>query len=101
MTDFNNNASLKAEHDLRAKINQVRAHVEAATGALYVTVFYEQGNDTGKWRINSWGNGTVDISTKGTQLDVVMAEHIRRVGVEKGMDTLPAMIGHSTAESET
>jgi hypothetical protein len=97
MTDFNS-AALLFEHNLRAKITQVRQHIEAATDVSHCNVRYEQGYYDGKWAINSWGNGIADQTTKGAQLDVVMEEHIRRIGAEKGMEVLPAMLGYTPPE---
>lgn len=89
--DFND-ANLQVEHALRQRIMHVRQHIEAVAGASYSTIRYEQSSDNGKWHINSWGNGTADITTKGALLSDVLAEHIRRVNVEKRMDVLPALL---------
>ena len=81
------------EHAFRAVIRQVRNHVAQATRAGYVTVRFEQSSDDGKWSVNSWGGGTSDITTRGAVLQHVMAEHVRRVNIEGGLDTLPALLG--------
>lgn len=86
------NAVLRFEHELRAKLNQFRNHIEASTGASYITISFVCGSDGGKWQVNSWGGSTADITTKGAVLETVIAEHIRRVGTENALATLPAML---------
>lgn len=85
-------ATLEWEHDLRAIIMKVRQQIEDVSGATYNNVRFENGNDTGTWSINSWGNGVTDTTTKGAVLHDVTNEHIRRLNAGKSISILPALL---------
>jgi len=90
------------EHAFRDRLNQYSAYIRSRinddgdpAGKMNVTYRFEYGgwdHSSGNWNINTWGNGTPDISTKGAVFIDVVEAHIRRVREQMELAKLPALL---------
>lgn len=86
------------EHMLRDRITLAKNLLEKgilAGGKEHLNLYSSVHFDTdGKWRVNTWGAGTDDITTKGAMLFTVVNEHIDVVRRQDRLNDLPMRITH-------
>lgn len=96
-------AHVEYEHAMRDRLKQYNGYLRHAINDdgdpqenMRINYRFEFGGawdaTGGVWTINTWGNGTPDISTKGAVFIEVVQAHVRRVREQIDLATLPALL---------
>jgi hypothetical protein len=90
------------EHAFRNRLNQYSDYIRNRInddgdpgGNMRIKYYFEYGGwetTLGTWGVNTWGNATPDLHTKGAVFIDVVEAHIRRVREQMELAKLPALL---------